>query len=220
MGDGTDYIAEVVYHGVNGSCQFSLNVKEQSPLIDLVGDSTKIVTEGDCITLSVELHPGTVAVETSAENFKWLTLTGKEELIDDRFNISGNGKSLTLCNAQSKDETTYTVCIEVGNMSDCKKIDLKVEIKCATEDGTDYLDGDIWRENDFTNCTCKESASPECECVEQGALCDSENHELFFDENCVKRCAVKPGALLQVVRITKDLTELAMTFMVPVDSLF
>ena len=53
--DENDYVAEVTYNGVVGSCKFDLDVSPVplKNLIDLEGDSPKIVKEGDCQTLSV-----------------------------------------------------------------------------------------------------------------------------------------------------------------------
>ena len=53
--DENDYVAEVTYNGVVGSCNFDLDVSPVplKNLIDLEGDSPKIVKEGDCQTLSV-----------------------------------------------------------------------------------------------------------------------------------------------------------------------
>ena len=194
IGDATDYVAEVLYKGIVGTCQFTLIVEEESPvsLIDIIGDSPKTVKEGECITMSVEVNPETT-VELSANDFTWKIGPGAEKPDGKRVKVSDDGKSITICDAQLADETTYTVCAESDGLVDCEDIDLIVLVRCVSEEGPDHFAGETWKEGEFTECTCEVTGSTNCECIEQEVDCNEATHEIFFDENCEKRCVVKPG---------------------------
>ena len=53
--DDNQYVAEVIFNGVVGECTFDFTVKPKPSknLIDLDGDSPRVVKDGDCQTLSV-----------------------------------------------------------------------------------------------------------------------------------------------------------------------
>lgn len=55
MVNENDYVCEIVFNGVVGECRFDMNVipKPTTNLIDLDGDSPRVVKEGDCQTMSV-----------------------------------------------------------------------------------------------------------------------------------------------------------------------
>ena len=57
LSDANNYVAEVVYKGVTAECRFELIVNQFTvDIIDIDGESPRVVKEGDCQTLSVSLN--------------------------------------------------------------------------------------------------------------------------------------------------------------------
>ena len=90
-------MAEVVFNGVVGECHFILVVNEIPPAnyIDLEGDSPKVVREGECATMSVEVIGD---IKFGADDFDWnhgpAALDENVNFGDARFTLSDDGKTL------------------------------------------------------------------------------------------------------------------------------
>ncbi|XP_063676879.1 SCO-spondin-like [Bolinopsis microptera] len=192
--DENDYVAEVIYNGVVGACKFDLDVIPVPPknLIELEGDSPKTVKEGDCQTLSVNVIGDG---DFSAEDFTWASglVDTAVDFSNDKFTLLQGGKSLKICDAQDTDEGPYRVCVTEGDITDC--VDVELQVLAVCEGDQERLEGETWKEGDYTECSCSSIGETECSCIEQEVTCEA-TEEGYYDEDCQFLCSRLPGNCL------------------------
>ena len=102
--DEQEYVAEVVFNGVVGECIFNLIVNQIPPAnyIDLEGDSPKVVREGECVSMSVEVVGD---ITFGAGDFDWnhgpAQLDQNVNFENPRFTLTDGGKTFQVSNGNS-----------------------------------------------------------------------------------------------------------------------
>ncbi|KAL5263402.1 hypothetical protein ACHWQZ_G008688 [Mnemiopsis leidyi] len=193
LSDANNYVAEVVYKGVTAECRFELVVNEFTvDIIDIDGESPRVVKEGDCQTLSVKVV--NTDFELNFQDFVWtFGQTGDDIDFDsDKFTKKNGGKTIEVCDADSQDEGMYTCCVTKEGVTDCAEVELEVLAVCDTDNEEQYSEGEEWKEGEFKECTCTPQGEIQCTCVEQNITC-ADGEEFYWDENCQKHCSRVPA---------------------------
>ncbi|XP_063689126.1 IgGFc-binding protein-like [Bolinopsis microptera] len=193
LADANDYVAEVMYNGVVGECRFELIVNQFTvDIIDIDGESPRVVKEGDCQTMSVKVVNSDF--DLSFDDFVWTKgLTDKEiDFNSEKYTKKNGGKTIEVCDADDMDEGMYTCCVTKEEATDCAEVELMVLAICQTDNEEQYTEGEEWKEGEYQECTCTLQGEIVCTCAEQDITCE-EGEEIYYDASCEKHCSREPG---------------------------